>query len=77
MSKDHFIRVFKRETGETPNAYIAHRKQEKAELLLVTTDLPIKNIADTLGFEDHSYFNKLFKKLAGITPQQYRTNHFK
>ena len=77
MSKDHFIRVFKRETGETPNVYIANRKQEKAELLLVTTDMPVKNIADALGYEDYSYFNKLFKKHAGITPQQYRENHFK
>ncbi|MBQ8989934.1 MAG: helix-turn-helix domain-containing protein [Prevotella sp.] len=76
MSKDHFIRVFKRETGETPNVYIAKRKQEKAELLLVTTDLPIKNIATALGFDDHSYFNKLFKKLSGITPQQYRTQKY-
>lgn len=72
MSKDHFIRIFKRETGETPNAYIAHRKQEKAELLLITTDLSIKAIATTLGYDDASYFNKLFKKHAGLTPQQYR-----
>lgn len=77
MSKDHFIRIFKSETGETPNVYITKRKLEKAELLLVTTDMPIKNIADALGYEDSSYFNKLFKKHAGITPQQYRENHFK
>lgn len=74
MSKDHFIRIFKSETGETPNVYITKRKLEKAELLLVTTDMPIKNIADALGYEDSSYFNKLFKKHTGITPQQYREN---
>lgn len=75
MSKDHFIRVFKRETGETPNAYITKRKLEKAELTLVTTDLPVKSIADSLGYDDYSYFNRIFKKNAGVTPQQYRKSH--
>lgn len=77
MSKDHYIRVFRNETGETPNAYIIQRKVEKAELQLVTTDMPVKCIADSLGYDDHSYFNRLFKKHAGMTPQQYRENHFK
>lgn len=75
MSKDHFIRIFKSETGETPNVYITSRKMEKAELLLVTSDMPIKNIADSLGYDDNSYFIRIFKKHAGITPQKYRENH--
>lgn len=76
MSKDHFIRIFKRETGETPNVYITKRKQEKAELALVTTNLPVKVIANMLGYEDYSYFNRLFKKNSGFTPLQYREHHF-
>lgn len=76
MSKDHFIRIFKRETGETPNVYITKRKLEKAELALVTTDLSIKGVAELLGYDDYSYFNRLFKKNAGMTPQQYREKHY-
>ena len=76
MSKDHYSRVFKRETGETPNVYITKRKLEKAELSLVTTALPIKSIADSLGYDDYSYFNRIFKKNAGVTPLQYRESHF-
>ncbi|MBR1410992.1 MAG: helix-turn-helix transcriptional regulator [Prevotella sp.] len=75
MSKDHFIRIFKHATGETPNAYITKRKLEKAELILVTTDLSIKAIANLLAYDDYSYFNRLFKKHTGFTPQQYRENH--
>lgn len=75
MSKDHFIRVFKSETAETPNAYIIKRKLERVEFLLVTTNLSVRQIADSLGYDDYSYFNKVFKKNAGLTPQQYRENH--
>ena len=77
MSKDHFIRVFKRETGQTPNVYITKRRLEKAELALVTSDLSIKGIAEMLGYHDYSYFNRVFKQNAGITPQQYREKHQK
>ncbi len=75
MSKDHFIRMFKQETGETPNVFIIKRKLEKAELTLVTTSLPVKRIADSLGYDDYSYFNRLFKKNSGMTPLQYRERH--
>lgn len=73
MSKDHFIRVFKRETGDTPNAYITKRKIDKAQLALITTDYSIKAIAKMFGYNDHSYFNRLFKQFTGTTPQGYRT----
>jgi transcriptional regulator GlxA family with amidase domain len=77
MSKDHFIRVFKHETGETHNAFITKRKLEKAELTLVTTNMAVNRIADALGYDDYSYFNRIFKKNSGMTPQQYRKSHFK
>ena len=72
MSKDHFIRIFKKETGETPNTFITKRRLEKAELLLISTNIPIKGIAQMLGYSDFSYFNRVFKQNSGITPQQYR-----
>lgn len=75
MSKDHFIRTFKRHTGDTPIAYITKKKMEAAELLLITSDDTIKNVAMKLGYYDCSYFNKTFKKYSGITPQQYRDGH--
>lgn len=75
MSKDHFIRSFKKETGETPNVYLTNKKMEAAELLLVTTDCLVKEVALQMGYEDGSYFSKLFKRYAGMTPQQYRDQH--
>ena len=72
LSKDHFIRLFKKELGTTPLQYINQKKIEKAQLLLITENLAVKEIAFQLAFEDYSYFNRLFKKITGVTPQEYR-----
>lgn len=72
LSKDHFIRLFKKELGTTPLQYINQKKIEKAQLLLSTEELAVKEIAFQLAFDDYSYFNRLFKKTTGVTPQEYR-----
>ena len=72
MSEDHFIRMFRKELGETPNSYVIRLKMERAELLLVTTRQPIKNIAALLGYDEVPYFNRIFKKKVGKTPKEYR-----
>lgn len=72
LSKDHFIRLFKKELGTTPLQYINQKKIEKAQLLLITEDIAVKEIAFQLAFDDYSYFNRLFKKTTGVTPQEYR-----
>lgn len=72
LSKDHFIRLFKKELGTTPLQYINQKKIEKAKLLLITEELAVKEIAFQLAFDDYSYFNRLFKKTTGVTPQEYR-----
>ncbi|WP_304266130.1 AraC family transcriptional regulator [Phocaeicola plebeius] len=72
LSKDHFIRLFKKELGTTPLQYINQKKIEKAQLLLISEELAVKEIAFQLAFEDYSYFNRLFKKITGVTPQEYR-----
>lgn len=75
LSKDHFIRLFKKEVGSTPLQYINQKKIEKAQLILITDNTPIKNIAYRLAYEDHSYFNRLFKKMTGKTPLEYRDSY--
>lgn len=72
LSKDHFIRLFKKELGTTPLQYINQKKIEKSQLLLITEEIAVKEIAFQLAFEDYSYFNRLLKKITGVTPQEYR-----
>ena len=72
LSKDHLIRIFKREMKMTPAAYINKKRMEKAQLRLVTETTPVKEIAYQLGFEDQTYFNRVFKRMTGQTPLDYR-----
>ena len=72
VSKPYFIRLFKQEFGISPLMYVNGKKVERAQLLLYTTDKPVKEVAYALGFSDHSYFIRLFRKRTGMTPQNYR-----
>ena len=72
LSKDHFIRLFKKEMGCTPQQYINQKKVEQAQLMLLTDDMPVKALAYQLGYDDPSYFCRLFKQRVGCTPVQYR-----
>jgi AraC-like DNA-binding protein len=74
ITKDHYIRLFKKEAGYTPIGYIHRKKIEKAQLMLVTENLIVKEVAYRLSFENISYFNRIFKKLTGTTPLKYRKN---
>ncbi len=72
LSKDHFIRTFRREMGVTPVEYIMTKRIERAQIALILENKPIKEVAYTLGFGNLSYFNRLFKRITGVTPCEYR-----
>lgn len=73
LSKDHFIRLFDKETGSTPLQYINRKKIEEAQLRIVLNeDKSIKDIGFELGFDSPQYFNRVFKKICGESPRKYR-----
>lgn len=72
MSQSQFSRTFKKETGKTFKEYVLLKKIEQAKFYIKTTDKSFSEISDFLGFEDSSYFTKLFKKYEGITPKEYK-----
>ncbi len=63
----------KRVTGKTFTELLEHYRQEKAALLLKTTDLPIEEIITSIGYNNKSFFRRKFLKAFGCTPFQYRT----
>lgn len=74
LSKPYISSVFRRETGMTVSAYINQVRIEKSKSLLKKVGVPIVDIASLCGFEDQSYFTKVFKKQIGISPRKYRDN---
>ena len=56
----------------SPMAYIHAFRIEKAGILLRNTESSIAEIAESVGFDDFSYFAKVFKQHTGVTPREYR-----
>lgn len=72
LSPPHFSRIFKNETGETFVEFVTRSKMERAQELLNRSDLTIQQIAEQLGFENTSYFIKVFRSSTGKSPNEYR-----
>ena len=72
LSERSFIRRFKKATGMTPIEYILNLRIEEAKQLLETTTLPIEAVAESVGYQDASFFNLKFQRKVGLTPAQYR-----
>lgn len=71
-SSSQTIRIFKKEFGITPYDYFLSKKIETAKLLLLNTNLSIKEISTRLKFVDEHYFSNYFKQQTGKAPKNYR-----
>lgn len=69
---NYLSRLFKSNTGMNLKEFIRNLKLEKSKVLLLNTDMSVKQIAFSLGFEDEKYFMRLFKSCVNVTPTQYR-----
>lgn len=68
----HFSKVFKDEMGCSFRACLNQIRVEKSKALLLAGSAPMSEICSACGFEDQSYFCKVFKKMVGVTPDRYR-----
>ena len=74
LSKYHFIRRFRQLTGHTPVQHFIHLKMQHACELLDSSNDPLKRIAAQVGYEDPYYFSRIFKRVIGVSPKQYRNS---
>ncbi|MBQ8381817.1 MAG: helix-turn-helix transcriptional regulator [Clostridia bacterium] len=72
LSKYHFVRLFKEQFGVTPGKYILRSRMSAAKRLLVTTALPVYEIATAVGFSDTASFYRAFREVEGASPGSVR-----
>lgn len=77
VSKNYFCYLFKRETGESVWSYLTEIRLKRSKELLLTTDYKSYEIAYMVGYDNPSYFSRLFKKSTGMTPNGYRNREGK
>ncbi|WP_370981079.1 helix-turn-helix domain-containing protein [Agaribacterium sp. ZY112] len=72
MSPYHFLRVFKRVYGETPNEFLIRLRIEKAKSMLITENLSVSEVCERVGYISLGSFSSLFFKQVGMAPTLYR-----
>ena len=72
LSQSHFMKFFKNTMGTTFTEYLNDYRLTMASRLLISSEASILDIAAEVGFDNLSYFNRLFKKRFYVTPREYR-----
>ena len=72
LNEKYFTNRFTKETGETFSSYVTALRIQKAKELLKTTSFKVYEISEMVGYRNVEHFNRVFKKLSGITPAGYR-----
>lgn len=75
LSREYISRKFKQEFGVTLSDFLGRIRIEKAKTLLLNPQIRIAQIAEMVGYQDEKYFSKVFKKMEGFTPNEYRKKH--
>lgn len=72
INASYLSTLFKKEMGISLTEYVNQKRILHAQRLIVSTNLPVKSIAQQCGIPDICYFSRMFKKISGITPKEYR-----
>jgi AraC family transcriptional regulator, arabinose operon regulatory protein len=72
QSAPYYSKLFKARSSQSPMAYFIQLKIRKACELLDRTELPVRDIAARVGYDDPYYFSRIFKKVQGRSPARYR-----
>jgi YesN/AraC family two-component response regulator len=73
LSVSHYSSIFRKKTGYSPVVYFNHLKIQQACRYLLFTSLRINEISSKLGIDDAYYFSRMFTKMMGISPNEYRS----
>jgi AraC family transcriptional regulator len=72
ISPNHFVLLFARATGLTPHQYVLRARVERAKARLADRALSIAEVSKLTGFRTQEHFTKVFRRIAGATPREFR-----
>ncbi|MFC5528206.1 helix-turn-helix transcriptional regulator [Cohnella yongneupensis] len=72
LHPNYLVRYFNKHFAVSPLKYLSSKRMQKAKSLLGSTDLPVKEIAERVGYPDTNHFAKAFRKEASCSPTEYR-----
>jgi len=72
LSKMHFAAQFRAATGYRPHEYLLHQRVERAKAMLSSLEMPLVEVALSVGFRAQAHFSTVFKRLTGETPGRWR-----
>lgn len=72
LSPSYFCHTFRKETGSSPITFLNAYRIERAAQILSESDMPISQVATTVGFDNFSYFIRKFRERKGVSPREYR-----
>lgn len=75
LNSSYFSVLFKEQVNMNFSEYVTRRRIQRAKELVITTNLPINEIAEEAGYKTSKYFIKIFKEIEGMTPSTYRKTH--
>ena len=72
IDRGYFGKLFKRATGQSPQQFLIQYRLIKAANLLKTTDLSIRDVASSVGYENQLHFSRAFRKMYEVSPREYK-----
>lgn len=76
LSKSYLNAIFKAQTGRSPVEFFIHLKMKEACKLLKSTDMYVYQVSAAMGYTDQYYFSRIFKKVVGMSPKDYKNGDY-
>lgn len=73
VDRSYLSKAFKHETGENLMPYIAKKRIDKAKELIVDSSATLTDISSLVGYDDYAYFNRVFRKITGKSPREFKS----
>jgi AraC family transcriptional regulator len=72
LSPAHFSRMFRKSTGETPHQFVLRNRIERAQEMLRAPEARVLDVAVACGFKTQQHFARVFRRICGASPTEYR-----